>query len=488
MNVQLKDFKARAFSATLLSFANIAGSQLVRFAGNLLLTRLLFPEAFGLLSIVMVLLYGVTMLSDIGIRDSIVRSSRGDDDDFLDTAWTLQVIRGGILFVACWALAYPFAWFFGNDELASLIQICSVSVVLQGFNPVKEMNLDRHLKLGRVVILQLGSQVAGLIVMILLAWRYHEPWALAVGNVFGAFFQLFAARSFLPGRNGRFLLDAAARKEITGYGRWIVVSSALTFAAASSDRLIIGRLSGLEFLGVYGIAVALAETPSKTLVTLSNRVVFPLYSRILAEGGSLVSQFERVRGPLLIGGAAISSLLMAAGGPLVGLLYDERYTAAGGLVLVLGLAGWIRILSSTNECALKALGFPQALAAGTFARVCCLMVFFPLAVHLMGVEKGVWLLVVADVLAALVTSYFVVVKFRITTWWVALPSTVWVILSVIAGTSAAHHFSHSNGGRLLVAVLVTGTLWSIPLWRALRAIARLRAGAGRGASPSAVGA
>ena len=68
-------------------------------ASNLILTRLLFPEAFGLMALGSVVLVGLQMFSDAGIGPSIAQSPRGDDPEFLDTAWTAQVLRGVILWL-----------------------------------------------------------------------------------------------------------------------------------------------------------------------------------------------------------------------------------------------------------------------------------------------------------------------------------------------------------------------------------------------------
>lgn len=78
--------------------AFVAGSyvfaQFARLLSNLVLTRLLYPEAFGVMALVMVVLVGLQMFSDVGIGPAISRSARGDDPDFLNTAWTLNVFRG----------------------------------------------------------------------------------------------------------------------------------------------------------------------------------------------------------------------------------------------------------------------------------------------------------------------------------------------------------------------------------------------------------
>ena len=96
---------ARAFRSAAITVLGFGASQAIRLASNLILTRLLFPEAFGMMAIVGVFLIGLAMFSDVGVGPSIMGSARGDEPDFLDTAWTIQIARGLILLVIALALA-----------------------------------------------------------------------------------------------------------------------------------------------------------------------------------------------------------------------------------------------------------------------------------------------------------------------------------------------------------------------------------------------
>ena len=76
---------------------------------NLALTRILVPELFGIMMIVNTVRTGIELLSDIGIAQSVIRSSRGEQPVFYNTAWTLQVARGAALFLLCalWPYQLP---------------------------------------------------------------------------------------------------------------------------------------------------------------------------------------------------------------------------------------------------------------------------------------------------------------------------------------------------------------------------------------------
>src|SRR4030067_2852480 len=93
-------------------------NQALRLGGNLILTRLLFPEAFGMMAIIQAVAFGAHMLTDVGIGPSVVQKERGNDPAFLNTAWTIQIIRGILVWLALCAMALPIAGLYGEPLLS----------------------------------------------------------------------------------------------------------------------------------------------------------------------------------------------------------------------------------------------------------------------------------------------------------------------------------------------------------------------------------
>jgi O-antigen/teichoic acid export membrane protein len=77
----------------------------IRFGSNLIITRLLLPEHFGLMALVTTFLVGLALFSDTGVGPNIIQNPKGEEPIFFNTAWTVQAIRGVLLWVvavACW--------------------------------------------------------------------------------------------------------------------------------------------------------------------------------------------------------------------------------------------------------------------------------------------------------------------------------------------------------------------------------------------------
>jgi hypothetical protein len=158
-------------------------TQALRLASNLILTRLLVPEVFGFMSLCYGLLEGLAMFSAVGEGPAIVRDKRGDDPKFLNTAWTVQSIRGVYLCLASCVFALPMAHFYGQQQLVALIPVVGLTCVLEGFYSTAIHTARRHLALGRLTLIDLISQVASIVATVVLAYLYRSVWALPLGGL-----------------------------------------------------------------------------------------------------------------------------------------------------------------------------------------------------------------------------------------------------------------------------------------------------------------
>lgn len=348
---------ARILRSSSWTLAGYGGGQALRLAANLILTRLLFPEAFGLMALVSVVTVGLTMFSDVGIGPAIAQNKRGDDPDFLNTAWTIQVIRGFGLWACASLLALPAAALYDAPELAQYLPIAGISLAIAGFNPTRIETARRHLLVGRLTALELAAQAIGILSMIALALITRSVIALVVGGVIGVAAKLVLTHLFLPGTANRFRWEAKAAKELIRFGKWIFLSTAFWFIASQGDRAILGRFLTLDILGVYNIGYFLASFPLLLGHAVTQRVLIPVYrEKPPSESPQNLRNLHRLRVGLT-GGIMVLLALMALAGPaLVDLLYDARYQAAGAIVVLLSCALIPQVVGMSYDQAALAAG------------------------------------------------------------------------------------------------------------------------------------
>ncbi len=331
--------RARAMRSSAMTILGFGGGNFLRLVSNLILTRLLFPEAFGLMAIVQVFLGGLQMFSDIGIKTSIIQSARGDDPDFLNTAWTLQIVRGFLLWLAACAMAWPAARIYDEPMLLQLLPVVGLTTIVAGFTTTKIAAANRHLQLGRQVGIDLGTQAVGIVIMVILAWIMRSVWALVIGSLITAALRNILLHRLLPGVSNRFRWDPVSAREMIRFGKYIFLATAAGFLINQGDRAILGAFIPLGELGVYSVGMFLGTLPFLLGRAVNNNVVQALYRmKPPAENAANRAQIHRARRLLVVGTLAISGVLSYGGIWLTNLLYDPRYHLAGPMIVLFGLS------------------------------------------------------------------------------------------------------------------------------------------------------
>lgn len=393
----MTSLKKLAYRGAFWTIAGYGMSQVVRFSGNLILTRLLVPEFFGLMAVVNTLRLGIELFSDIGISQSIVNSKRGDETDFLNTAWTLQIIRGWVIWLFCLILTLPVASFYEEERLLWLIPIVGLSSVLDGFSSSSILTLMRRIDVRKSTLFDLSVQVFTLVSLVALAWFSPTIWALGFGVVLGAAYKMIGSHFLIPEYKNRLKWDADAVKEILSFGKWMFMSSALMFLSEQSDRLILAKLLSFQMLGIYTVAYTLANLPRQVIKQLSYKVIFPTISnQTELPRSTLRSKIIGQRKLLLMGCAVLLAALITVGDLVIGTLYDDRYTQATWMMPVLCSGIWFSLLFYTINPALLAIGKPLYLAQSNLARFVMIGLGLPLAHHKFGLFGAIITIALGD--------------------------------------------------------------------------------------------
>lgn len=129
----LSSTSGRGASWTTFGFVATYG---IRLLSTLVLTRLLAPDVFGLMSLVWVFIGAISMLSDIGTIPSVIRSPRGDEKVFLDTAWTIQAVRGFWIGGLTLLIAWPISRLYDEPQLFPILCTVAVMPVIDGMNSI----------------------------------------------------------------------------------------------------------------------------------------------------------------------------------------------------------------------------------------------------------------------------------------------------------------------------------------------------------------
>jgi O-antigen/teichoic acid export membrane protein len=407
-------------------------SQVFRLMSTLILARyLLGPEAFGFVGLVNVFLAGLEMLSDFGVGPNVVQHARGDEEAFLNTAFTMQIARALVLWAIATALAYPFANFYQQPALFPLALVAATGIVLRGLASPAVWRLNRHVRRGPLSILTMASEAVGFTVA--MSWAFASPSAsaLVAGSLASA--TTFTVGSYLlPGHRTSLRWDRSAVADIVRFGAWISIASGTHFLAGQGERLILGKFVTAQELGCFSVALMLATGPSRGLEQLVGQVVFPLIALSVREEPLSTAKYYRRARFLCLGISLFMVVGFVAFSPLlVSILLPSKYAMTGWMLQLLGVRAAFDVFGAPSGALLTAHGLPRYHAAGNMTRLVFLLTGLYAAFSWFGLREAVWVLSLSPI-----SVYFPSVLLGIARHFKALVRVELVSFLSFVGTTA----------------------------------------------------
>ena len=326
------------------------------------------------MALVTAVMMGLAMFSDIGLQQNVIQSARGDEPDFLNTAWTMQVIRGVVLSLSAALLAWPMASFYGaNDpaalELRWLIPIVALTALIEGLKSPRVFSAGRHMRVAEITRIEISVTLVHSMVLLGLAWVMRSVYALAIASVLSAVLHATLTYWFLPGVRARFILEPRAVRSIFAFGKWIFLSTLLYFLALQIDRLAFSAMYPLAAVGVYSIAASLALMVPSLVGSLQLSIVFPWYARMLEDGIALSEAFFKAETPVLVMSTYVVVLMIVGASAFFSLAYDDRYSQAAVFLPILAVGAWLGNIAGLYGSAFLVKGMSKWLAFATAVKV-----------------------------------------------------------------------------------------------------------------------
>jgi O-antigen/teichoic acid export membrane protein len=431
--------------AGLVSLGAHVLTQFIRFAGNLILTRLLAPEAFGVMLVGIVVWVGLTLFTDFGLRQVVVRSPRGTEPVFLDTVWTLQIMQGiliATLLVAAAVVLWlavsmgliPHASTFASPDVPWVLAALAVPALLQSLESTKMHVASRNLQVSRIAAMELGCQVVALGVTVTYARTLGGIGALIAGAFAASTCRTLATHLIFQGHRNGLRYDAVSAREVFTFGAPIILTSCLGYVVSNGDRLALGWVLPVKAMGAYAIAILLVSAFQDAVGKLMGQVMFPAISRAYAHNpSSLRSSYLRVRATADLGCLTVAGLLVTLGDRMVGLLYDGRYAEAGTYVGILGFC-LVGIRYRVLHAVFLVIGRPRLQLYEQIAQLLALVPGIVLGFRFGGPAGAVWG-VAASYLAAQVLNVFYLQR-KLGLFSAALEVRGVAIFAVVAGVGS----------------------------------------------------
>ena len=406
----------------------------------IVLSRLLTPDAFGLVSLATVFTVFIELFLDQGFGAAIVQRSELEPEH-LDTAFWINIGTGVLMTAGLIAASGFVAAIFDEPRLAPVLRWLSIIFILSSLSSTQISILQRKLAFKSLAARSLVATAVGGVVGMTMAFAGFGVWSLVGQDLVSALagvIILWGASDWRPGFN----VSLKHYKELFNFGVSIVGNHALTILIRRSDDLLIGYFLGPTLLGFYTIGYQLLLVIIRLVTEVTNSVAFPAFSRIQEQPERMRRAFYNVTQytslfafPVFIGLAVLAPELVPA-------VFGEKWTPSIPVMQVLSLIGILQSVLFFNGSVIKAAGKPSWQLGIMLLNAVCSVIGFLLVVQNGIVAVAASFVIVGYLLAPV--SYIAVrkliqVDFR-TYLWQFMPSLFASLAMVAVVTGLRYMF------------------------------------------------
>lgn len=362
---------------------------------TIILARLLAPDDFGLMAIATLAIVLLERLTENGFEAALVQHKE-DIAPYLNTAWTLQIVRG-LTIAGVLAVTAPWvAQFFRAPEATDIIRVLAIAVAMRGFANIAVVTFIKELRFDKLFMLQVGSRGLNIVVSIGAAFALRNVWALVLGTLAGAVAHLV----------GSYIIDSYRPKIhwvwsqvrlLFAFGKWILASNTLNYFSGNLDDILVGRILGVQYLGWYRMAYNFSQAVATEVSHVTTQVAFPTYSKLQAAADKLrIAYVGTVHFVAFLGFPIAFGTIIIADDLTYGVL-GNRWAPIIVPMQILAIAGLMRGISSTANPLFVSQGRPDITARFSFANVAILAALLYPAISRFELEGAAGAVVIAQV-------------------------------------------------------------------------------------------
>lgn len=383
-----------------LTTGTVAGRGL-RFVRNMILVRLLAEELFGVMGIVMAATIAFEALSEVGVQQSIIQNKNGADREYMNIAWWFQLIRGLGLFAVGLLTAPWIGSFYGNPEISRLLKVAFVTLLFRGLVSPRLYALEKEYRFGLLMLITQGSSIFGTVTTVVLAFMMKNVWALIIGYVAEPVVLCLASYILVPFRP-TFKINREYLAELLRFARGMFGLPFLTMIIWQTDVFMLGKLlpaTQLGLLGMYVMALRLAEQPAWAFGQIFGRVLLPVFAEGQDSREMLQRRVQRVIKTTLMVSVPLVAAVALGAKPIISLIYTPKYAAVAAPFAILCITMFIKTQALILVTICLAVGKPHLHRRyAIFLAVCVVCLMYP-GITLFGVTGAAGVLLLSNIVA-----------------------------------------------------------------------------------------
>ncbi|MEQ8241286.1 MAG: lipopolysaccharide biosynthesis protein [Cyclobacteriaceae bacterium] len=339
-------FKKQFLSGTFWTSINQFSLTFLNFGISVVLARLITPEEFGTIALILVFSGFATILIDSGLSSAVVQFKEFNDEQ-LSTIFWCNLALGTVVTGLFMIMAKPIATFYNDPSISTYTIVLSFIFTLSSLSLVQSSLLSRNFQFKKLTWISLISTVLSGLLAIALAVSNYEIWSLIWQRLAYTLVNLILLWFYSTWRP-TFSFDWNILKKAWGFSSNLLYLSSFNYWTKNTDNLLIGKFIGAEALGYYNRAYMLMKLPSNLVNTIITKVAFPIFSKYKDDLNIIRNSFLNISYVLFLVSIPFSIVLSIYSFEIVIAIFGDNWYESGGLLKILALAIPFSIILSLN--------------------------------------------------------------------------------------------------------------------------------------------
>ena len=396
-------------SATLWSSIQRFGGLAISFISNMVLARLLSPDDFGVMGLIMVFVVIADVLVDGGLGNALIQKKEIGEND-TTTIFTANLFFSICLFGLLFLLAPFLEEVTGVSSFALLLRVQSVCVLIRAFYVVNYAQIMRKLNYQHLAKITLASQFSSTLIAIVMAYNGMGVWSLLLKTILLDFFSCLLYAFVYPFRY-KIAFDKNSFRGLFGFGFPVALANIIETLYSNIVSFVIGKAYSVTELGYFNQANSLKQIPVYSVSAVINQVFFPFFSRIQDDDNALKQKFQQTIKVVIFYISPLLAFLIFFAEPVITILYSKKWVPCVPIFQVLCLSGYFNSLYHLSRSTIKALGKSKLLLYTQFSTVIISLII--IAVFLQySILIFIWVVVIDAVISYSVVGFCVGKKLR----------------------------------------------------------------------------
>lgn len=349
-----QSLKHKAASGMVWTAIQKYSTMLISFISGIILARLLMPEDYGAIGMLLIFMSLAEVFIDAGFGSALIQKKNPTQTDY-STVFYFNIVMSVILYAVLFISAPAIADFYRMPILCKVLRVQGLILFIYAFNIIQRNQIRKNLKFKKLSKITITSSIISLTVTIIMAYMGYGVWALVAQHFMVA---LIPCVFFWMTMNWRPTWEFSwiSFKELFGFGSYMFLTHLFTTFSQRITGLLVGRWYDPATMGYYSKASELSKTATLSISGVMIQTTYPLYAAVQDDKERLINMVKRITSTLAYITVPFLSLLILIAEPLIVLLYSDRWLPSVPYFQILCIGGMAGCLQSVNQQTIAAIG------------------------------------------------------------------------------------------------------------------------------------